>query len=225
MPEALIVYGGWDGHQPKEVGEIFKNILTKEGFDVQVSDTLDAFNDAGRLLKLDLIVPVWTMGKITGQQSEAVGAAVESGVGIAGCHGGMCDSFRDDCRWQFMTGGQFVAHPGNQITYMVNIRDTHHEITADIKDFKVVSEQYYMHVDPCIKVLATTRVPVTGVEGPHVTNGPFDMPVVWTKLYGKGRVFYSSVGHDAQVVSQEPHITLMRRGLKWAAAGKKLASK
>ena len=112
--KALIVWGGWDGHEPKEVAEIFRDLLAKEKFDVEVSDTLDAFVDAGRVKSMNLIVPVWTMGKISPEQLKPVLAAVEAGVGIAGCHGGMCDSFRETTEWQFMTGGQWVAHPGNR---------------------------------------------------------------------------------------------------------------
>jgi type 1 glutamine amidotransferase len=74
-----------------------------------------------------------------------------------------------------------------------------------------------MHVDPAVKVLARTRFPVA--DGPHVGNGPVDMPVLWTKLYGKGRVFYSSIGHTPQAVAAEPHLTLLRRGFRWAAGG------
>jgi type 1 glutamine amidotransferase len=117
-----------------------------------------------------------------------------------------------------MTGGQWVAHPGNDgVRYRVSIRDRAHEITRGVDDFDVVSEQYYMHVDPAVKVLATTRFPTPGADGPHTANGPFDMPVVWTKHYGNGRVFYNSLGHQADVVASEPNLTLMRRGFLWAA--------
>src|SRR3954462_3972517 len=113
-PKALIVYGGWDGHQPQQVAAILERALKSEGFDVELSDTLDAFKDAKKLAELSLIVPHWTMGKITADQLNPVLAAVaEHGVGLAGCHGGMCDAFRDNPDWQFMTGGQWVAHPGN----------------------------------------------------------------------------------------------------------------
>jgi hypothetical protein len=114
--KALIVWGGWDGHQPKEVAEIVRRVLIEENFDVEVSDTLDAFKDSQKLMALSLIVPVWTMGKISNEQANPVFDAVKSGVGIAGCHGGMCDSFRENTEWQFMTGGQWVAHPGNDGT-------------------------------------------------------------------------------------------------------------
>jgi type 1 glutamine amidotransferase len=214
--KALIVWGGWLGHQPKEVAEVFARILKEDGFEPEVSDTLDAFKDEGKLLGLSLIVPMWTMGKITPEQANPVFNAVKAGVGIAGLHGGMCDSFRDHTEWQFMTGGQWVAHPGNDgVKYRVKIGPVKSPITEGIKDFDVASEQYYMHVDPAVKVLATTEFPVA--DGPHVGNGKFDMPVVWTKVYGKGRVFYSSLGHQADIVEMEPHRTILRRGFAWAA--------
>lgn len=214
---ALIVWGGWDGHQPRQVAEIFSRVLREDGFTVDESDSLDAFKDAGRLAALSLIVPIWTMGKINKEQADPVLVAVrDHGVGIAGCHGGMCDAFREHTEWQFMTGGQWVAHPGNDGTkHRVNIGPNQSPITEGIGDFDVVSEQYYMHVDPAVKVLATTRFPVA--DGPHVPNGPVDMPVVWTKLYGKGRVFYNSLGHQANIVESEPCLTLMRRGFAWAS--------
>jgi type 1 glutamine amidotransferase len=213
---ALIVWGGWDGHQPKEVAEIFRRVLAEDGFEVEVSDTLDAFKDEAKLASLSLIVPVWTFGKITAEQANPLFNAVKGGVGIAGCHGGMCDAFRENCEYQFMTGGQWVAHPGNDgVRYTVNVCDPHHPVMEGIGDFEVSSEQYYMHVDPAVKVLATTRFPVA--DGPHTPNGPVDMPVVWTKYYGQGRVFYNSLGHSAGVVAGEPNLTIMRRGFRWAA--------
>jgi type 1 glutamine amidotransferase len=214
--KALIVQGGWDGHQPKQVAEIFRKLLEAESFSIEVSDTLDSFNDAAQLKSLNLIVPNWTMGSITADQVNNVCAAVASGVGMAGCHGGMCDAFRQSDQWQFMTGGQWVAHPGNDgVEYTVKITGPEHPITAGMKNFTIRSEQYYMHVDPAVKILATTRFPTA--DGPHVPNGPVDMPVVWTKLYGKGRVFYCSLGHQANVIAQSEVHELMRRGFLWAA--------
>jgi len=214
--KALVVYGGWDGHQPQPVAEILAGALRQDGFEVEVSDTLDAFKDREKLMNLSLIVPHWTMGKITGEQLKPVLDAVESGVGLAGCHGGMCDAFRDATDWHFATGGQWVAHPGNDgVKYTVHITDHGHPITTGLEDFTVASEQYYLHVDPGVKVLATTRFPIA--DGPHAPNGPVEMPVLWTKLYGKGRVFYDALGHTAKVVASEPNLTIMRRGFRWAA--------
>jgi type 1 glutamine amidotransferase len=192
---ALVVWGGWEGHQPRQVGELFRKVLVEDGFEVEISDTLDAFNDGEKLKALNVIVPVWTMGKISRDQSKAVSEA---------------------CTWQFMTGGQFVGHPGNDGTrYRVKITDKSSPLTQGIEDFDVSSEQYYMHVDPANKVLATTSFPIA--DGPHVPNGPVEMPVIWTRLWGKGKVYYNSLGHSEAIVAMEPVLTLMRRGFAWAA--------
>ncbi len=214
--KALVVYGGWDGHQPKEVAAIYTSMLERNGFAVTVSDTLDAYATED-LSTYRLIVPIWTMGTITPEQLNPLLAAVKGGVGLAGCHGGMCDSFRAETEYQFMTGGQWVSHPGdNGVTYTIDIRVPDDFITSGSPNtFTVVSEQYYMHVDPAVHVLATTRFPVA--DGPHVRNGVVDMPVVWTKWYGDGRVSYNGLGHDTTVVSQPEVLRLLERGCLWAA--------
>lgn len=215
--KALIFHGGWDGHEPVQVSEVFADILRGEGFSVEVSNTLDVLLDAQALMQNDLIIPVWTMGEITNDQCRSVCAAVEAGSGLAGCHGGMCDAFRNSTEWQFMTGSQWVAHPGNDGTdYTVNIKKSAASpIIEGIGDFAVKSEQYYIHVDPAVSVLATTTFPV--VDGPHAPNGKVDVPVVYTKYWGKGRVFYNSLGHHADVFDIPEAKELMRRGFLWAA--------
>jgi uncharacterized protein len=213
---ALIVWGGWDGHEPEKVAQLFAAALRRNGFDVEISDTLDVFCDCDRLARLDLIVPNWSIGSIEDDQLAGLLAAVEGGVGLGGCHGGMCDGFREAADYQFMTGGQWVAHPGDEdVEYTVRVIDGDHFITRDLDDFVVRSEQYYMHVDPANRVLAVTHFPVA--DGPHVPNGDVDMPVVWTRMHGRGRVFYCSLGHRASVLEREPALELCTRGLLWAA--------
>ncbi len=222
---ALIVWGGWLGHQPEEVAGLYKGILEREGFEVEVSDTLEAFGDVEKLQRLDLIVPNWTMGQIDGKLAGNVLAAVQSGVGIAGTHGGMCDAFRTNVDWQFMTGGQWVAHPGNDgVEYTVNVKYSSSPLLEGIEDFEVKSEQYYMHVDPAVEVLATTRFPNPKVPGPHSPNKAVDMPVVWTKRWGAGRVFYCTLGHQANIIAMPQVTEIMRRGFLWAAEGKAKAA-
>ncbi|KWX82307.1 hypothetical protein AMQ83_32860 [Paenibacillus riograndensis] len=223
MKKALIVWGGWDGHEPEQVAGVFAGLLREAQFDVEVANTLEVFADGEKLLGLDLIVPVWTMGEISQELVNNVSAAVQNGTGLAGCHGGMCDSFRTNVDWQFMTGGQWVAHPGNDgVQYKVEICQSSSPLTKGIEDFDVTSEQYYLHIDPAVEVLATTRFPV--IQGPHATNKAVDMPVVWTKRWGQGRVYYNSLGHHADIVELPPGKELMRRGLRWAAEGKQEAA-
>jgi len=222
MRKALIVWGGWLGHQPEEVAAIFRGQLEAEDFEVEVSDTLEAFADAEKLKALDLIIPLWTMGRIDQKLVDNVSAAVQSGVGLAGSHGGMCDAFRENVDWQFMTGGQWVAHPGNDgVNYTVNISNSTSPLVDGIDDFEVSSEQYYLHVDPAVEVLATTRFPVT--PGPHAYNKAVDMPVIWTKRWGLGRVYYNSLGHQANIMDIPVVKELMRRGFLWCADGKTAA--
>jgi uncharacterized protein len=216
---ALIVAGGWDGHEPEKVGRLFKEILEVEGYEVELSDDLRAFENLDRHEELRLIVPVWTMGEISPGGRDSVLAAVrDRGVGIAGCHGGMCDAFRQDTEWHFLTGGQWVAHPGgDQVRYWVKMNpEASSPITSGLIDFEVQTEQYYLHVDPGVQVLAYTEFPNPTAEGPHVQN-PCRMPQMWTKMYGKGRVFYNALGHQHAVLDTLGQREIMRRGFLWAA--------
>lgn len=215
MTRALITWGGWDGHQPDVVAALFARWLREAGMEVEVTDSLSCFDDPSRLADLSLIVPVWTMSEITKEQAENAAAAVASGVGLAGCHGGMCDAFRANVTWQFMTGAQWVAHPGDDgVRYGVRMVSDD-ALVAGIGDFEVVTEQYYLHIDPAVKVHAVCDFPV--VEGPHSPNGPVAMPVVFTKRWGQGRVYYNALGHQANVIDHGPAAELMKRGLLWAA--------
>lgn len=223
MKRALIFQGGWDGHEPQLTSKRFASLLKKHGYEVTISDTLDCLADAEALKQLDLIVACWTMGEIDHQYVQNISAAVCAGVGLAGCHGGMCDAFRQDTEWQFMTGGQWVSHPGGDgITYTVNICHGSNPITEGLSDFEVCSEHYYLHIDPAIEVLATTRFPLVTYN--HISNKPVDMPVCWTKFWGNGRVFYTSLGHHDDVFDKSPIAeVLMERGMVWAGEGKAFA--
>jgi type 1 glutamine amidotransferase len=150
---------------------------------------------------------------LSGEQSEGLSTAIETGVGLAGWHGGMGDAFRNDCNYQFMVGGQFVGHPGGIIPYQVHITDWDDPIMAGLKDFTMVSEQYYMHVDPSNKVLATSTFTDEHVKWIKGTV----MPVVWKRQYGKARVFYASFGHVAKDFDVPEAKTIVQRGMLWAA--------
>jgi uncharacterized protein len=211
--KALVVWGGWDGHEPKQCADIFVPWLKEQGFDVTVSSTLDSYQDAALMGSLDLVVPVWTMGKITREQEKGLLDAVTGGVGIAGWHGGMGDSFRENTQYQYMVGGQWVAHPGGVIPYTVQITNKKDPITKGLKDFAMQSEQYYMHVDPSNEVLATT----TFSDKHDAWIKGCVMPVAWKRMYGKGRVFYTSLGHVAKDFDVPEAKTIVQRGMLWAA--------
>ncbi|MBR7092248.1 MAG: ThuA domain-containing protein [Clostridia bacterium] len=216
MKKALIISGGWIGHDPEGVADVFEKILRGEGFEVDRATDLAVYESD--LSGYDLLVPNWTMGELSGDAIANINRAVASGVGLAGCHAGLCDAFRQSDLWQFITGAQFVAHPGGgQTTYTVCMRpDCPDPLTDGIGDFEVTSEQYYLHVDPAVRVLATTRAPMA--DGPFAPNGEVLMPVVYTKRWGEGRVFYCSLGHNREFFEKYPQACeLMRRGFLYAA--------
>lgn len=215
MKKALMVWGGWEGHQPKETVSRFAPFLKERGFDVRIEDKMDVYTETDYMQSLSLIVPCVTMSQIGKDQEKGLLDAVKSGVGLAGWHGGMCDSFRNNTEYQFMTGGQWVAHPGNIIDYRVHIMDHENPITKGLKDFDMHSEQYYMHVDPGNRVLASTTF--SGEQGNVPWIKGVVMPVVWLRQYGQGKVFYSSLGHVEKDFDVYEAAEIMRRGMIWAA--------
>jgi hypothetical protein len=214
---ALFVWGGWEGHEPKQCVDLFAPWLESQGFKVEISHSLDAYLDLAKLKTLDLIVHVFTMSDIKPEQERNLEEAVKSGVGLAGWHGGLGDAHRSAVEYEFMVGGQWVAHPGGVIDYDVDITDPDDPITKGLKRrFHMKSEQYFMHVSPGNEVLATTTF--TGAHAPWIDGTV--MPVVWKKLYGKGRVFHETFGHDGKAVRNPSVQKLIQRGSEWAATGK-----
>ena len=211
----LVVWGGWSGHEPKECADVVVPWLKSKGYRVVVSDSMDIYTNKRRMKGFDLIVPIWTMGEISGPQWKGLNDAVLNGANVAGWHGGMCDAFRNNTGYQFMTGGQWVDHPGGIIRYKVNVTNQKDAVMKGLKDFPMKSEQYYMHTDPGNDVLATTTF--SGRHGgAHWIKGTV-MPVVWKRRYGKSRIFYSSLGHVAPEFKVPEVFEIMKRGILWAA--------
>lgn len=212
----LYIYGGWEGHEPKQSVGIFVPWLESEGAEVIVSDTVENYEDHELMASIDLVIQVISMGKLSPEQEKGLLEAVGKGCGFAGWHGGIGDSFRENTEYQFMVGGQWVAHPGSIIDYRVQIVDHNDDVTKGLNNFDMHSEQYYMHVDPNIKVLATTTF--TGEHAPWI--GGSVVPVVWKKYYGNGRIFYSSLGHIMKDFGIPEVVEIQKRGIRWAAESK-----
>jgi type 1 glutamine amidotransferase len=215
-PRVLVVRGGWPGHQPIETCEHVAGLLSEAGFDVELSGSLASYTQEPTMSGLDLIVQSWTMGEIDADELAGLLGAVRSGTGLCGWHGGLCDAFRAQPAYQFMTGGQWVAHPGGKIDYEVHFvpERASDPIVSGLADFSVHSEQYYLHVDPSNEVLATTTFG-PNEEAPWIAGCL--MPVVWKRTYGEGRVFYTSLGHDIDDFDVPQLRQLVVRGCLWAA--------
>lgn len=215
MKSALCVWGGWEGHQPKQCIDIFASWLEEEGFQVELSNDLDVYLDQEKLQSKSLIVQSWTMGNLTREQEAGLTIAVKNGTGMAGCHGGVVDAFRSACSFQFMMGGQFVYHPPNKpIDFQVKIVNRQDPITAGIDDFPMSSEPYYLHYDPTIDVLATMSFG-DNEDAPWIQGAV--VPTVWKKTWGRGRVFCTILGHVPQEFDIPQLGQIVRRGMLWAS--------
>jgi type 1 glutamine amidotransferase len=235
--KAMIFAGGWEGHAPTNFANWAEALLTGAGFSVEKHDSLAPLTDPQKMETTDLIVPIWSSarsshsakwGNLTREQEQGLLAAVEKGVGVAGWHGHMADAFRDRPNYHFLVGGQFVGHPPGWpdnpvpqedfIHYTVNIVDTDDPIVAGLDDFTVYGEQYYMHVDPSNTVLATTTFSgeyLSWIEGAVI-------PVVWKRRWGKGHVFYCSIGHEVEELNIPEVYQIMKRGMMWAGRSSQL---
>jgi type 1 glutamine amidotransferase len=210
MKKILLISGGWDGHSPERIVQFVADELKGSDFEATIASSLDCLDDLEALRSYDVIFPCWTMGALSDIQSRNLVEAVRGGVGLAGIHGGMGDAFRGNLDYEWMVGGHFVSHPyvGD---YTVRFQDRAHPITKDLpEEFSYTSEQYYLLVDPGVHVLADTEYTY---EGRTVT-----MPVAWVKPWGKGRVFYSALGHAPEEFTAFPvSLQLVLRGVLWAA--------
>lgn len=214
MKKALILSGGWPGHSPAEISRLVACWLADDGFSVDIVEDMAVLDDEDRLGQTDLFIPNWTMGELSPQRAKAVAQAVEAGMGLGGWHGGMGDAFRANTFWQFLVGGQFVNHFAGDKLYRVEIVDHDHPVSRGLQGFEVVSEQYHMHIDPAVQVLASTTMDAEE-KAPWIEGTV--MPVAWVRPWGSGRVFYCSIGHKAEDFAIPEVELLIRRGLGWAA--------
>lgn len=212
MKRALLFWGGWDGHQPETFARRFQSELARHDIRTDLFNTLACLDSAETLLGYDVIIPCWTMGSLTAEQTKNLTAAVREGAGLAGAHGGAGDAFRGNTDYEWMIGGHFVSHP-HVGDYTVRLTPHQSPITEGLPlEFPYRSEQYYLLVDPANEVLADS---IYTHEGRRCV-----MPVAWAKTWGKGRVFYSALGHDPKEFDEfPPALEMIIRGIRWAAGG------
>lgn len=224
MAHACITYGGDDCHTPAASSMLVQDLLEEAGYQVDVVQTLDIYSDAKYMTSLDLLVQCWTMSKLSADQGNGLINAVMDGLGFAGWHGGINDSFRQSTDYEFLIGSNWVAHPGGIIDYDINIVTEKKDdpIVAGLDDFHMKSEQYYINVDPAI---------LSGVNGEILCTTTFHnymmpwidgvvMPVVYKRSWGDGKIFYASFGHTYTDFEVPEAKEILRRGLLWATREK-----
>ena len=217
--KALFLAGGWEGHEPQETSKFISDEIEKYDIESEIINDLDILGEKNKLEKYDIILPVWTMGRVDDGnwdlKNSKIGNLQEviySGVGLAGWHGGMGDAFRDNTNYQFLVGSQFVCHPGDFVDYSVIIKDSKHKITRGLENFKVHSEQYFLHYDPSVEIVASTKFD----NKHHEWIDGVEMPIAYTKKWGNGRIFYCSIGHYLKDFENLNVVKLISQGINWA---------
>lgn len=226
---ALVVRGGWEGHHPVEATDLFIPFLERSGFRVRIEDSNEVYADPDAMEQVHLILQCVTMSDISREAFLGLRSAVERGAGLAGWHGGIADSYRNNADYLQLVGGQFATHPSkhpdecsqseadNFLPYTVELtaEGRAHEITAGLEDFPLHTEQYWVLHDDLIDVLATTTHPV---QPYHPWHRPITSPAVWTRLWGAGRIFVATPGHSLDVLRDPTVRTIIERGMLWATA-------
>jgi type 1 glutamine amidotransferase len=214
MRKAIVVWGGWKGHEPEECASVVGDMLRRDGFSTEVTGDLGIFSSPD-ISKADLLVPIITGEKLEKAHADALVEAVRGGLGLGGPHGALATSFKESAPFRYVSGVTWVSHPGNIIDFRVNITRQNDPVVEGIPDFDYRSEQYYLHYDPTVEVLATTTF--SGEHDEAARN--VVMPVVFKRYFGQGRVFYSALGHVAAEYDHAHMREILRRGLLWAARG------
>lgn len=204
--KTLLLVGG-EVHDSKGIGDVVEAALKDSGkFDVtRVDKNLDPLK-ADRIKSYDLVVFYWTGGSINEEQKRGLMNHVASGKGFAALHSATV-SFGEDPDYRALVGGHFIGHPHYR-QYQVSVTEEKSPITAGIDEFMITDEQYLLDYDPRVTVLANA-----------LHKGKL-MPVMWVKPWGKGRVFYSALGHDVKATKQEMFLKTLLRGAQWAAGRK-----
>ncbi len=210
-PHAWILTGGWSGHDPEGVAAWSAERLAALSVSAEVVRDLDALDDAAALDGLALLVPNWSWGSLSPSQETALVTAVERGLGLVGTHGGMGDTSRASLKYQWLVGGQFVAHPGDLYPHRVTF-DPGSPLLGDLPPVELITERYVMLIDPAVSVHARLTFgadPMPWLDGVQV-------PVAWTRRWGEGRVGYLSVGHTVDDLRVPAIVTAFERLADWA---------
>jgi len=227
----VLIITGINAHDWKGTTPTLRATLEETGkFDVRV---MEEFRGAGpeTLAPYDLVVINHSGGRIWGERGEkAIEDFVASGKGLVLYHFAL-SGFAGWTEFEKMSGANWRPEDGDHSPrhdWTVNIKDTEHPITKGMKDFPVKAEELYADLrwQPAgtYHVLATAyddHALYNGRSGKgHVLEGPGqDENILWTTQYGKGRVFVTTLGHDAENVKADYFRVTFARGAEWAATG------
>ncbi len=197
--------------------EIMKKIAEKSGaFEVTITDDVSPFTAEG--LKPYDAVMFYTTGELpmTDDQKKAFVNFIRSGHGFIGVHSAT-DTFYLWEDYHDLIGGYFNGHPWHQ-QLTVDVADPNHKIVAFLgKSIQLNDELYQIDdFDPRTShVLLKLDPGSVDIKKQGSRPKYYGWPVAWTRMDGKGRMFYCSLGHEHDVWNSDWYQQLLLNAVQW----------
>lgn len=182
----------------------FKNILTD--YIIDTFEDVQIFN-SDKFFEYIAAIFYSQGGELTNKQEMNILEFIKAGRGFIGLHGASA-SFKSHSKYFEMLGGRFIEHKRVKSFKVINI-EKQHPITRGLEDFTVRDEPYRheFSMSKDIRILAIGDY--QDVDNPNLE------PIMWTKSYGEGRVFYCSLGHRTNSLKSPIFQKIIQRAVKW----------
>ena len=208
----------------------------RNGWALVVTDKGGAITP-GILEKFDAIIWNNVSGDVlTLSQRRALRAYIEHGGGFVGIHGSGGDPvYFWDWYADTLIGARFAGHPmaPQFLDARIVIEDGNSAITRNLAPGWTMNDEWYSFKSSprasgaqVIASLDETSYTPKGFGGQDLRMG--DHPIAWTRRIGKGRSFYSAIGHRPETYSEPHYVKLLEQAVAWAArapTGDSLASR
>ncbi len=226
---AILVFdksvGFRDGPSVEAANALLGQIAARRGWSLVLSSNAAVF-DASTLQHFDAVVWNNVSGDVlTLGQRAALRDYVEKGGGFAGFHGSAGDPlYLWDWYADSLIGARFAGHPSAPQfqTARLIVEDRTSEITRDLGSGWTLSDEWYSFKESPRARGAHILVTIDErsyrpMDGKRDLRMGSDHPIAWTRCVGKGRSFYSAIGHRPEVYSDTKAVALLEGGIAWAA--------
>lgn len=230
----VLIITGDHGHDWKRTTPVLKEIITKAGHKVDVTESPSKDLTADNLAKYDVLLlnyrntpkgakdnpeSVWS-----DDNKKAFTEAVKGGKGLVVYHHASSaftgnSDFDKEFEKVIAGGWRKQGNHGKMHEFTVTPRNKKHPVTEGVAEFKHGRDELYQN--SLITKGSVVLVTAFADKDKDPKNSGKAEPVVWVSTYGKGRVFHDSLGHDPEAMkSSEGFAVLLVRGVEWAATGK-----
>lgn len=203
-PVRVLILSGHNNHVWRQTTPFLQHVLDVTGrFETRVLDEPAGITGA-MLANYDVVVSNYRGPRWNPVAEKALEEFVRQGRGFAAVHGAAYPfGLREGHSW---TDDPRAGH-GQRRVYEVKWTDREHPVARGLAPSFLTSDEWpnEFKLAPGLRVLAAALA------------GGRDEPLLWTLLYGKGRVFYTALGHDLDAMGSPGFLSSFARGVEWAA--------